>query len=64
MKADIGTVLKTYRRKAKVTQKKMSGITGLSKNYISAVERNLHKPNGNMILQYIKICEIPLDAFF
>lgn len=57
-------VLQYYRKKAKVTQKTMAELTGLSKNYISAMERGINKCNGRTLLTYIKTCNIPLDAFF
>lgn len=57
-------ILKYYRRKAKISQKVMSELTGLSKNYISAVERGLHKPSSRMLLTYIKEFNIPLETFF
>lgn len=57
-------VLQYYRKKAKITQKQMAEMTGYAKNHISAVERGLYKPNGRLLLTYIKECNIPLDAFF
>lgn len=59
-----GTVLKEYRRKAKVTQKDMAKQCGISKNHISAIERGLHNCNASVLLQYIKICKIPVDMLF
>lgn len=57
-------ILQYYRKKAKITQKVMAEKTGLSKNYISAMERGINKCNGHTLLVYIKECNIPLEAFF
>lgn len=59
-----GEVLQYYRRNAKLTQREMAKLTGLSKNYISAVERGINTINSSALLIYMKVCNIPLEAFF
>ena len=38
-----GQMLQSYREGAKVTQQDIADVTGLTKNYISSIERGVHK---------------------
>ena len=38
-----GQMLQGYREQAKVTQQEIADATGLTKNYISSIERGVHK---------------------
>ena len=40
-----GQMLQRYRESAKVTQQEIADATGLTKNYISSIERGVHKCN-------------------
>lgn len=53
-----GTILKKCRKEAKISQKQMSLMAGVSKNHISAIERGLHRVNGNVLLVYMISCHI------
>ena len=64
VKMEIGEVLQYYRKKAKMTQAEMASICGLSKNYISAVERGVNKVNSSSLLIMMKTLNIPLESFF
>ena len=48
----IGLALKSCREYAKVTQQELADKTGVSKNYISALERGLHKMTVNNLLDF------------
>lgn len=41
-----GQMLQSYREGAKVTQQDIADATGLTKNYISSIERGVHKCNA------------------
>lgn len=48
----IGLALKSCREYAKITQQELADKTGVSKNYISALERGLHKMTVNNLLDF------------
>ena len=48
----IGLALKSCREYAKLTQQELANRTGVSKNYISALERGLHKMTVNNLLDF------------
>lgn len=56
-----GQTLKTYRERARVTQQEIADASGLSKNYISSVERGIHKCNAQTFIVYAKKCKVSLD---
>lgn len=56
-----GQMLKRYREEAKVTQQEIADAAGLSKNYISALERGLHKCSAATFITYAKLCHASLD---
>ncbi len=56
-----GRVLQSYREQAKVTQQEIAEATGLTKNYISSIERGVHKCNAQTFIVYAKKCNASLD---
>ena len=50
----LGKRLQYYREQGKVTQQEMVDACGLSKNYISSLERGTNKCNVAMIIGYSK----------
>lgn len=53
--------LQRYRESAKVTQQEIADATGLTKNYISSIERGVHKCNAQTFITYAKKCDVSLD---
>ena len=56
-----GQMLQRYREGAKVTQQDIADVTGLTKNYISSIERGVHKCNAQTFIAYAKKCGVSLD---
>ncbi len=56
-----GQMLQGYREQAKVTQQDIADATGLTKNYISSIERGVHKCNAQTFIIYAKKCGVSLD---
>ena len=56
-----GQMLQSYREGAKVTQQDIADVTGLTKNYISSIERGVHKCNAQTFIAYAKKCGVSLD---
>ena len=56
-----GQMLQSYREGAKVTQQDIADTTGLTKNYISSIERGVHKCNAQTFIAYAKKCGVSLD---
>lgn len=56
-----GQRLQRYRESAKVTQQEIADATGLTKNYISSIERGVHKCNAQTFITYAKKCGVSLD---
>lgn len=56
-----GQILQSYRESAKVTQQEIADATGLTKNYISSIERGVHKCNAQTFIIYAKECGVSLD---
>lgn len=56
-----GQILQRYRESAKVTQQEIADATGLTKNYISSIERGVHKCNAQTFIVYAKKCGMSLD---
>ena len=56
-----GQMLQSYREGAKVTQQEIADATGLTKNYISNIERGVHKCNAQTFIVYAKKCGVSLD---
>ncbi len=54
-------MLQSYRESARVTQQDIADATGLSKNYISSIERGVHKCNAQTFIAYAKKCGASLD---
>ncbi len=51
----MGKRLQDYRVSLKITQKEVAAACGLSKNYISAVERGAHKVTLQTLIGYCRI---------
>ncbi|HCQ5582052.1 TPA: helix-turn-helix transcriptional regulator [Clostridioides difficile] len=63
------TLLKTYRKKKKLTQRRLSELTGISQSYISKLEKEefKHSPTLTQIILLADILEIDqiiLSEFF
>lgn len=56
-----GQMLQRYRESAKVTQQEIADATGLTKNYISIIERGVHKCNAQTFIAYAKKYGVSLD---
>lgn len=56
-----GQMLQRYRESAKVTQQEIADATGMTKNYISSIERGVHKCNAQTFITYAKKCGASLD---
>lgn len=57
----LGQRLQRYRMSANVTQSEMGKACGLSKNYISSIERGVHKCNAKTFIAYGEVCKVSLD---
>ena len=57
----LGQRLQRYRMSANVTQSEMGKACGLSKNYISSIERGVHKCNAKTFIIYGQKCNVSLD---
>lgn len=53
--------LKYYRETAGVTQTEMAKAAGLSPNYLSAMERGLHKCSASTLITYARKCGVSVD---
>ena len=58
---ELGQRLQVYREKAGITQQAIANACGLSKNYISAIERGVHKCNAKTFITYGRLCNVSLD---
>lgn len=56
-----GQMLQRYRESANVTQQEIADAAGLTKNYISSIERGIHKCNAKTFIVYAKKCGASLD---
>lgn len=54
--------LQTFRKQAHIQQQEMADYCGLSKNYLSAMERGLNKCNAQVLISYAKKLNISLDV--
>ena len=58
---ELGKRLQQYREERKVTQQEMADACGLTKNYISALERGINKINANALIGYANKLDVSLD---
>ena len=58
---ELGKRLKKNRELRKITQQEMAEACGLSKNYISAMERGVNKCNAQTLITYAKKLNMSLD---
>lgn len=56
-----GKQLKKYRREAGITQKQLAEKAGVSKNHLSAVERDVYQPSIKVLAIYHRFCNVPAD---
>ena len=59
---ELGQRLQMYRESAKVTQLEMSEFCGVSKNYLSAVERGINKVNAKVLIGYSQKLNVSMDT--
>ena len=57
----LGQRLQFYREQAGITQFEMAKATDLTKNYISSIERGVHKCNAKTFIAYGELCGVSLD---
>ena len=58
---DLGSRLQECRQAQKVTQKEMADACGLSKNYISAMERGINKCSAQTLIAYANKLNMSID---
>ncbi len=58
---DLGQRLDRVRELCKVTPEEMASYCGLTRNYISAIERGINKCNANTLIKYAQKLNISLD---
>ena len=58
---DLGQRMRYFRELSGMSQTDVSAKTGISKNYLSAVERGVNIPSANILITYAKGCHISLD---
>lgn len=56
-----GKQLKKYRRESGITQKELAEKAGVSKNHISAIERDVYNPSVKVLSVYYRFCNIPVE---
>ena len=58
---ELGRQLQKCREDRRVTQQEMADACGLSKNYISAMERGVNKCNAHTLIAYAEKLDMSLD---
>ena len=53
--------LQDFRKEAHIQQQEMADYCGLSKNYLSAMERGINKCNAHVLISYAKKLNVSLD---
>lgn len=53
--------LQTFRKEAHIQQQEMADYCGLSKNYLSAMERGINKCNAHVLISYARKLNVSLD---
>ena len=54
----LGSRLRYYRESCNITQYEMAEYAGLSRNYISNIERDVNKPSIQVIISYCNILNV------
>lgn len=54
--------LQAFRKEAHIQQQEMADYCGLSKNYLSAMERGINKCNAHVLISYAKKLNVSLDV--
>lgn len=57
-----GKILKTYRKKAKITQEELAEKLGISLKYISRIENGNNGVKTQNLIEYMNILGIPPDT--
>ncbi len=57
----LGKRLKECREGQGVTQQEMADACGLSRNYLSAMERGVNKCNANTLITYARVLNMSID---
>nr|WP_296009277.1 helix-turn-helix transcriptional regulator [uncultured Blautia sp.] len=53
--------LQNFRKEAHIQQQEMADYCGLSKNYLSAMERGINKCNAHVLISYARKLNVSLD---
>ena len=64
LKSDFGQRLRQIRRYKDFTQEQVAGVTGLSAEFISNIERGRNAPSFETIEKLAEVLETPIEAFF
>ena len=56
--------IKKYREKRKITQEKLAEITGISRDYISEIERGKKTPSLKRLILIAEALEIDIQVLF
>ncbi len=59
-----GKVLKSYRKKAKITQEELAEQLGISLKYISRIENGNNGVKTQNLIQYMNILGVPPDTLY
>ena len=59
-----GKVLRSYRKKAKITQEDLAEQLGISLKYISRIENGNNGVKTQNLIQYMNILGVPPDALY
>lgn len=64
MQKIIGHAIKEKRQEKKLTQKNVSKIINISRNYIADIENGRYMPSVNTLIKLAKLLNINLNALF
>lgn len=59
-----GKILRSYRRKAKITQEELAEKLGISLKYISRIENGNNGVKTQNLIQYMNILGVPPDTLY
>lgn len=60
----IGRNIAIIRRGKGITQKRLSELTCVSKNYINAIERGIKKPSIKLMAEIASVLDVSLEELF
>ena len=61
--AKIGSRIRQYRKRANLTQEKLSEKIGITPKHLSKLEAGRHNPHFDTIILLAKELDVPIDAF-